>query len=148
MIRLNYVPGDGYTEPGFIQGIPGLHDVDLRFSYRPMLVEERARVLAAMEKMKPDMAEIRAAEEIALRLATWDMTDARGEPVGINAHIVRRIKPAMFNRLWGIVLGTEPSDIDPQWGEDTKTEVAGEQFEAAVGPEPVGDVRARTDEKN
>ena len=146
--RLLYIPTDGYTEPAYVKEVPGLLDGSMAFSYRPFLVEDRARILSEMEKMRSEAAELRAAQEIADRLTEWDLTDATGKPVPISLDIVRRLKPLLFARVWGILLGTEATDFDPDWDLEDKRRIVNEQAEAISRPAPVGNVREEGDEKN
>jgi hypothetical protein len=140
-----FIPDDGYTESGFIRARAGLHGA-LRFRYRPMLVEDRSRILGEFEHLRPEAAELKAAGEIHRRLVWWDLCDGQSKPVPISLDVVRRLKPAVFARVWAIVLGTEPSDIDPGWSAEEK--LAAAELQATAGPGPVGDAREVRDEKN
>lgn len=147
--NLNYIPDDGYTEPGYIDPQPLLHGA-LRFSFRPMITEERAKLLAAVENMSGDAYDRMAADMMAKKLVEWDLVDAKGEPVPISARIVLRLKPALFNTLYKIMLGFDATDRDPDWQDETADLKAAEQYASALsehGDMP-GEVRAEGDAKN
>ncbi len=53
MIAANYFH-DGYTQSGFIAAVPRMHG-ELRFTYRPALVEERSQLSEAARQLKPHL---------------------------------------------------------------------------------------------
>jgi hypothetical protein len=145
--RLNFVPNDGYTEPGYLAAIPG-KSVEMRFTFRPLLSEEKRKLLETVEKLKPVQEVVRIAEVLAENIKSWDVVDAKGDAVPVNTTTMRRMKPSIFWTLWKIVAGDEPSDIDPQWTDAEKERVSGDQADAVEMPAPYGESREATDEKN
>lgn len=104
---------DGYTEAGFIRAEPGLFDCDLRFAYRPMLPEERDSVAEGIERRKAHEAVQLVARTIAAHVSEWDLRDAKGEPVPVGERTIRRLRPRLFDRLYFVISGRQPSDPDP-----------------------------------
>lgn len=145
--QLDYVPDDGYTESGFIKAIPGLHG-DLRFEFRPFLVEERSRLLRKLENLAQEKQDAIVAKTFTERLKSWDLKDRKGEAVKVSLNAARRLKPQLFYRLWAILLGTDASDVDPEWEAEHILEEAESEIEAADGPAPVGVVKELAAEKN
>lgn len=145
--RLNFVPNDGYTEPGYLAPVPG-KSLELRFTFRPLLAEERRGLLETMEKMKGGQEAVKVAEVLAEQIKTWDVKDAKGGDVPINVTIMRRVKPSVLWALWGIVAGSDASDLDPQWSDAEKEVVALNAADAIAKPAPYVEIREAADEKN
>lgn len=144
---LDYIPNDGYTEEAYIEAAPGHHG-EFRFTYRPFLVEERARLIAANNTVKPEEYERLCASEVAKKLTAWSLTDKGGRPVPITAGNVLRLKPRLNARLFGIVVGLEATDVDPRWGDAAKADAIETKLESALTATVPGDVREEADEKN
>jgi hypothetical protein len=144
---LDYIPNDGYTEEGFIEASPGYHG-DFRFSFRPMLVEERARIVAANNAVRPEEYERLCAAELAKKITVWSLRDKAQQAVPITAANILRLKPRLNSRIFGIVTGLEASDVDPQWTDAAKTEAVETKYESALSGQPAGDLREERDEKN
>lgn len=147
LTRLNFTPDDGYTEPGYIQPLPHVHG-EFRFTFRPTLVEERSQAMEAAGQLKADACDRAAASQIVQKLVTWSLVDARQRPVPITAKNVLRLKGRLFDRLYGIILGTEASDTDPLWRDEDKREHEERRLESALTGRPFGLVREEADEKN
>lgn len=141
MNHKNTIPSDGYTEPGYVAERPGLHG-ELRFVFRPMLVEDQSKIMRALEKASNDGWAVKAARVVADRVREWSLT----EP--IKAEQVLRLKPALFSRLYGIVLGTDASDIDPQWPTEQKAEAVEDDIDALLAGKTAGAAREERNEKN
>lgn len=144
---LNFVPDDGYTESGFIKAIPGLHG-ELRFDFRPFLVEERSKLLRELENLAQEKQDAIVAKTFVERLKNWDLKDRDGNAVRVSLGAARRLKPQLFYRLWAILLGTEASDADPEWETQHILEEAENEIEAANSPAPIGVVKETAAEKN
>lgn len=148
MQRLDVIPDDGYTEPAYIKAMNGVHG-EIRFTYRPMLIQEQSKATAeAAEagRAKPERYDRVCAERLAKHLLSWSIRGADGRPLAIEVNTLLRIKPMVFLRLWAIVLGTQASDIDPEWSEEQEAETAADGDDA--GPAPLGRERTEADEKN
>ena len=119
---------DGYTERGYIAEVPGLHPA-LSFTFRPLLTEERDAI-GAMVRGKPqgevNMVFSRAIQK---QLKTWSAKNADGKDAPIDAKLIRRLHPAMFDKLYLIIDGSAPSGFDPGDADETK---AGEDLASAV----------------
>lgn len=144
---LDYIPNDGYTEPGYIQAAQGFHG-EFRFTFRPVLVEERAKILAAGSTTAAEEYERMCAAALAKKIVSWELKDKAGNLVAVSAGNILRLKPKLNSRLFGIVTGLEASDIDPLWSDAAKTEAVETKFESALSGQSAGESREEGDEKN
>ena len=72
-----------------------------------------------------------------------------GEPLVITVDNIRRVKASLLDRLWLVVLGVDPSDIDPQWGKEQEEEHQEALLEASEPlPVPIGQVKEERAAKN
>lgn len=144
---LNYIP-DGYTETGYIAEVPRIHG-EVRFTFRPMLNEERAIVYGRRAKeLSPRELEQQFAAEIVARVNEWSLVQDDGSPLAITRENVLRLKPMLFQRLFQIVAGSDASDVDPTWPQEAKAEVADAKIEATLLDRPAGAVLQEHREKN
>jgi hypothetical protein len=135
---------DGYTEPGFVAAEPGRHG-NLRFLFRPALVEESMRLRDAALKMHADAFDRQAATFAAVKIVDWDVAGPRNQ---ITAHAVSRLPPSQFTPLFQMIVGWEVSDIDPDWSANTRERTRElERIAAQAGRTP-GEVREEQDERN
>lgn len=144
--RSDYI-NDGYTEEGFVAAVPGLHG-ELRFTFRPFTVEERAQVTNGLRNVQPHLHNRKYAIEAAKKITAWSLRDGADKPVEVKADTVYAIRPALFDRLIDILLGYKPSDIDPQWAEAKKDEAVEDQFQAALAGTSIGQLAEEANEKN
>jgi hypothetical protein len=135
------------TSKAFVRAVAGLYP-DVRFTYRPALVEEREIVIAPNRDAKPDAIVRKTAAFVADKLAEWDVKDSKGNAVEKSAANLLRLQPALYDRFVGIVLGYLPTDIDPTWPEAVKEKEAEEQHESALTGDELAAVRERADAKN
>jgi len=135
------IPDDGYTEMAYIEAKLGMHG-EFRFEYRPLLVEQRSLALRTMNELKDEEQDVVVAKKLASQLTSWSID----KPVAYET--VRRLHPAIFYRVWGIVLGTSASDLDPKWLDEKKKRDTELLVESAAVAAPVGVVREAHDEKN
>lgn len=105
---------DGYTEDGYIAGVPGVMPA-LRFRFRPATSLERGMVADAARGDAKQYHQT-LSEVIAKHLVSWDAE------VEISTKYVEILKPAAFDVLGNIVLGYRASDIDPNWSQTKKDE--------------------------
>lgn len=135
---------DGYTEAGYIAEVPGLYD-ELRFTYRPLLHLERDAVSDQSGKSAKDFEAVLVAV-MQSKLKAWEALDGKGSPMPINSATIKRLQPALFDKLYAIIAGRIPSDVDP------KTEAPRQQADdvvaSIVNGRIVGDVREEEDRKN
>jgi len=146
-VRLSFVPDDGYTEKGYIKAVPLLHDA-LRFEFRPFLAEERSKLLREQSELAEEKRDFLIAQAFVAHLVSWDLKDAKGNAIKIDLNIARRLKPALFYRIWAIILGSEASDLDPDWAEDDAAENIEIEKDAHSMPAPIGVAREVLLEKN
>lgn len=138
---------DGYTERGYIAAVPRLHPA-LKLTFRPFLQEERHRLLTENQKLHPSKSSLNTANVLAKKIQTWDLADENGEPIKVVADAIRRLKPALFERLIGVVMAIDPSDEDPDaMPEDLSAGLADELAALDTG-RPLADVKAASDQKN
>lgn len=142
---------DGYTRQGFIKGIAFKHP-DIRFDYRPPQPGDRATVVTQAKKAEPREAEVIAAEAISHYLVWWDLKDESGKTLEFkNAKLFLDfstggfVDPVIGQRLWEIIIAGYPSDVDPDWGQETKKEQREDEL-AFLRKQP--DARANTDSGN
>jgi hypothetical protein len=147
----NYVPNDGYSLPGFIDERDGIVEA-MRFVYRPVSADMQASFnasLALLVDTPNNPANFRKRAEIVKgRLVSWDAKDDKGAPLPITTAEVRKLSPELFWKLFGIVFGNTPTDIDPQWAEEQQEEESRLASEAAQEGQTLGVIREATDEKN
>lgn len=135
---------DGYTVDGYIAEVKRLHP-HLRFTFRPMLIQERAVIIREIQKMdNPVKEETTAAQAISKRVTVWDLKDGGGKVVELTTSKILRAHPALFSRLFQIVLGTVESDEDPEIAEADRNEQADRDLKAALA----GDLPSEADVKN
>lgn len=129
---LAYVPADdGYTFDGYLEGVE--HQVpEMRFTYRPLVSEERSEFIDALKGKKGRDQDREIAKKLAERIKTWDLKDGNGAPLPINRETLRRLLFPTFNRLSGIVIyGSQISDQDPRWDEPDTDETHGKTADDA-----------------
>lgn len=145
----NNIPRDGYTEPGYLAPERHLFDWPLRFKFRPVLPEERAEHLEAIDKINSAVKNQLACNAfIASRLVEWDDRDEEGNVNPITPVTVGRLKPTLSNRLYEIILGVRPSDCDPEWSDAVKREQVDAEYQSAKFNKPIGTVKLEESEKN
>lgn len=105
---------DDYEREGYISRRPGLHPA-VKFSFRPMLMTERSRMLTEQNRAKtPEESETLAAKEIARRIKWWDIENRNGKEVGITPENVIRLQPRVFVSMFSQVIGSEGPDPTPE----------------------------------
>jgi hypothetical protein len=149
-MHANLIPaGKQYTEPGYVAAVPGLFDKPMRFTFTPLIPEERAEHLDAVDAVRTSAKKQQVyAKLVSDRLKKWDLIDGHGDAVEIRPANVLRLKPSLFSRLYGIVLGVDPSDLDPQWTAEQKGEATEIEYESALNDKPVTEVLLEGTEKN
>jgi hypothetical protein len=119
---------DGYTRKGYIAAVPRLYPA-LRFTFRPALTAERARINRQIVDSKTDdIGEAIAARETARRVVNWDLTDCDDKPVPCDAEHLLRVQPSLNGRLYRVVMGFEAPDED----ESERPEKLDPELEALV----------------
>jgi hypothetical protein len=144
---LNYVPDDGYNEPGYIKAVSGIHG-PLRFKFRPMLPTDRATILISGSKLAPDLQQRSYAQAMRSRMVSWDLKDAHGNPAPITDEVMCRLKPKLFGRLFDVIAGLDAPDDDPDAVPGQPTVDDSARLQAAIAGVPYGNVKAEADLKN
>lgn len=124
---------DGYTVPGYIQGVPRLYP-SLRFEYRPMLTQARTVVYRKIQTLNdPNKEEEIAAKAIKAQVANWDLKDEKEVGVPLEIEHILRVQPTLFRRIFEIVAGSAAPDQLP-FTEDVAvgTKASEAQLEAAL----------------
>ena len=138
---------DGYTEAGYIRGEEGLHG-PLSFRYRPMLAEQRDAVDEELIRKKAREGNQLLAAALHKHLVDWDLTDAGGQAAPISLENIRRLRPALFDKLYHIVSGRKSSDADPQATARDESDYVSRLLETAGAGQSPGEVREQADAKN
>lgn len=143
----NYIH-DGYTQSGYIKAEQGLHN-ELRFVFRPMLIEERSLLTGQRMQALPDPEQERRAAHLVLpKLLDWQLVDCNQRPVELTVPNLLRLRPALFRKLVGIVAGFAGTDADPHWSPEQDLEHGRDWFESCTTGAAQADLRAEHDEKN
>lgn len=142
----NISTADGYTEPGYIAERKGLHAA-LKFTYRPMLMEERDVVRAQWQTKTPLEAARLQVQQVVSRLVTWDNKDAKGETLPIKFEQVRTLRPNLLDAVYAVISGAVPSDPDPDRPDVTAVQLDAET-EAILNGTSIGAARELADAKN
>lgn len=143
---LDFIP-DGYQEHGYCAARLPIHN-DFRFTYRPMLIEERAPVLDLVNRLAPADYLRQAADSVAPRIAIWSAKDRAGSMLPVSADNLRRLKPMLQQRIINIVLGVDAGDVDPTWDYDQNDLIQSLRKEAEANKESVAATREAADLKN
>ncbi len=147
---------DGYEEKGYIAAEKNLYPA-LRFTFRPVLVQERNRHVADNAKLgDPAKGTLNTARLLALKVKGWDLkfpakSKRKGEVVPLNPDNILKMQPALYERFWMIVLGLAASDDDPEATIEQQEESLVDQLAAAdadKGPSTIGAAREERNEKN
>jgi hypothetical protein len=108
-----YIP-DGYTKRGYVAAIEGLHGA-VDFTYRPVQFEQFiAHRDAYLAPANPKTRHMVPPASLNEYVKTWDVTDPNsGAEVPIAAKSFARLPPPVMEKMFWIVLGTQPSDPRP-----------------------------------
>lgn len=124
---------DGYERQGYIREQP-YQFPEVRFIYRVPLARERAIIRHHIANSDPATAEEIAAQATCKYLKSWDFKDHQGKPVQVSPEIMlNNIDPAVFQRVYMVVMGFAPSDIDPKWPQSVKKEALSEDLQRVLG---------------
>lgn len=109
---------DGYTQQAYLEPIERLHD-GLRFSFRPVTVEESSEFLASLAGNTPKRQEQLTARLLVKKVAGWNLLYPsghanEGKPVERTEANFLKLNRRLSSRLTNVVLGIEPWDEDPE----------------------------------
>ena len=140
---------DGYNQHGFIRGVPRLFD-DVRFEYRPCLHEERLGLDLANPRLTPKELAQRTYKLLADKLLSWDVKadENDDEHLPIKLDSIRRLHPAVIERLYAIVVGDIPPDEDPMQSDRETEERLRDKQAASDNLTSVGHERLSREVKN
>lgn len=146
MSELASVIHDGYTQPFYFRGVPGLHP-DVRGTFRPMLHHERYFIggKIADKQSGPEQSRMMI-EAICSFIRSWDLKGSDGKVIPREVPAAVRIKPHVVERLYMLVTGREGGDVDPN-AEPAKEE-ADAEWKAILEQREIGPVREEIDAKN
>ncbi len=139
------VQDDGYSQPFYIKGIPGLfHDV--RGTVRPMQHHERYIVAKKLGEVSGQKQSEIMVTAICKHVTEWTLKGPDGESLPFSYPHARHIKNPLIERLYYIVLAVDAGDEDPErpW---THSEAASE-YEALMEGADLGLKREENDAKN
>ncbi len=104
---------DGYTVNGYVKEAPGLH-AGVAFTYRAATASDRAAVCGnGFETLQADKRVERVTAFLAKAIKSWDLKNAKGEPVPHDGATLRKLPVTLYDRLQAIVFQLEPSDSQP-----------------------------------
>jgi len=126
---------DGYCEEAYIAAVENLHG-ELRFTFRPVMVEEGSEFFDSLTRYKGREQERQYAKVMKAHILKWSQVDQLGRPAPLDAKSFLRLKRRLFQKIAGILLGTEPYDTDPLKDPDESD-----------GPQPASEQLA-ADQKN
>lgn len=112
---------DGYTRDGYIAAMPGIHP-SLNFKFRPMLTQERSRLLqaASLRTDTGEQDEVNA-KTIIDHIVSWDAGQK------CTAELLLKLQPAISTKLVNIIAGyqaSDPRDLDDKPKTMVETEAA------------------------
>ena len=143
----NYIPKN-FLQSGYIALVPRLHDA-LRFKYRPAVVLERAELRAAAAADPQGGLERCAAALLLNKLACWDYHGPDSSAIlPITRENLLEMHGEVFSKLYQVVFGMRPSDIDPMWPAEKVAEQTRDERQAAAQACSIGEVREERYEKN
>ncbi len=143
-----HIPDDGYTEKGYIAKRPGLHG-PVRFTFRPATILEHGQVTSKeATDLGPEEYARNSAEFVVAKLQEWSLLNGDRKALPIDCENVLTLKPAVFNRMFGIIAGWDASDIDPEWPPEERRETAALTKEAKSSGAAFGTVKAEADAGN
>jgi hypothetical protein len=105
-------------------------------------------MLRHFQELKSEEADTKLAEVLRNHIREWNLKDAEGKPLPITQNTIGRLKPALLYRMQSIIMGTEPTDLDPEWDHEKRAEKVDTLVESNDGPAPIGTTREEGDAKN
>lgn len=143
---MNNIIQDGMNEPGYIAERKGLFDA-VRFTYRPMLHEERTGVnqLIALGGIKGTRAIYSA---IHKHVVEWDIKGPDGKTVELSLANVAKARPMLVEAFYNIISGWLPSDPDPTASPDAAGEETDISMAAWLAEQTEAETKLRADAKN
>ena len=123
---------DGCTLDGYIAEQPGLYPA-VDFKYRPAIRQERTVFYERIRKAPSGAAgDKEVAQAMKHQLVSWDIKDHNHKSLAITAPIILRLQPALFERIWEIIVGNQGSDARPDGPTDNEEESMEVELNAAL----------------
>ncbi len=135
---------DGMTREAFIAAKDGMYP-DVKFTYRPTLTQNRSTVAFEIAQSDPRKGEEIAAALVARQVVSWDINaklaadSMNPEPVPIEVPHILRLHPALFNRMYRIVMCDDAGDVQPTGSVTTEESTGGDLERALAGAGPEGE---------
>ena len=126
---------DGLDQPGFIAEVVGLHPA-CNFTFRPVTPEAWEGFESEKEKRSAKNAEQARAmigEFLSKKIRSWDLTDSKGSVIPVSELACRKLRPILQFKLYRIVCGLEPTDINPNWLQSTGSD----EFKSLESLQPI-----------
>lgn len=127
---------DGYTRAGYLAGVP-YSTPAVRFRYRPPLIVPLSIIRDEIRKSKPESQVAIQAKTICKYVESWDVKDAKGEPVKLDIEAVKRVDPFIFSAVSGVVLGFQFTEVDPEWSQGEAETESARAIDSIFGGDPV-----------
>lgn len=119
MSTLGHVPNDGYTETAFLLEVPRLYP-EVHLAFRPLPSEKRTLIRYQIEKKKDTERPGLWNSVVAKQLVSWNLQDEKGDPLPISDKVIARLKPALYERIYGVIMGVDNGDEDPHGGKKSE----------------------------
>lgn len=122
---------DGFTRRAYLAESEGEHQ-ELRFNYRPFLAEEVEEIAGRRDRYQAAGEDVKARGEmikaVNRSLTEWSLKLRNGESVELNLSNIRRLPLVLQTKIYNIVCGFMPTQIDPAWRD------VGDEDEDALPP--------------
>lgn len=144
MSECNFID-DGYNQDAYLNRVPRLYAA-ARFKFRPMLHAERTAFQVKLGRVPDEQISEVMAVAISNYVKEWDLKDGAGNTVPLKVESIRKIQPALFERIYAVLIGRDGGDPDPnQPATPDETKVS---LQSILEGLPVGEAREIHDVKN
>lgn len=111
-----YIP-DGYTRAVYLREHPEKLYPACRITFRPILIQKQAGILRQINNANedPDRQQSIAASWIGRQVVEWNLKKPDGSKIALEQDEILRIHPALFIRVWSVILGDRGGDEDPDY---------------------------------
>jgi hypothetical protein len=113
-----------------------------------VLTHHRSQFFRESNALKAEQQDLMVAKLLAKQLVSWSLVDSKGKPVDLTEANVQKLRPAVFNRMFGIVVGSQPSDVDPEWSTNELATDATNRLESLLEDMSPGAAREHVEVKN
>jgi len=104
---------DGYTERGYVKGVPGLYP-PVRFLYRRMAAPQQQAMYDEVDRQTDPAMRIPVQSIHLMRgyLLQWDVVNGKNQAVALSADALAKCTAPLFYRIRNIITCAEASDLD------------------------------------